>query len=263
MNPPARRYKLVLSYDGARYHGWQKQPEKPTVQGRIEAAFQRLFGEEVGVTGSGRTDAGVHALGQVAHVDLAIPLAPSDLLAAVNSQLPGDIRVRRVTEAPPTFHARYGARRRAYLYLIKRTRDPSPFLIHYTHQVRFSLDVRAMETAAALLIGTHDFSAFRASGGGHTRPIRTVFRSEIFALSEDLLGYFIVADAFLRKMVRGIVGTLLEIGAGHADPTLMKRILEVKNRSLMGAVAPPQGLYLVAVSYTSDPSEGGGNLHEG
>ncbi len=246
------RYKLVLSYDGTRYSGWQKQPGKTTIQGTVEAALSRLFDEETTVTGSGRTDAGVHALGQVAHVDLGISLAPSNLLVALNSQLPPDIRILQVERVPTTFHARYSARQRAYVYLIRLVFEPSPFFIHHSLQVTPPLDIKAMNAAAMMLTGAHNFSAFRSSGGGHTLPTRTVFKSEVFTISENLVCYLIVADAFLRKMVRGIVGTLLEIGKEKATPDIITRLLISMDRSLMGPLAPPQGLYLTAVSYPDE-----------
>ena len=249
MRTTRHRYRLTLAYDGTRYSGWQKQRGSATIQGTLEAALGRLFGECSGVTGSGRTDAGVHAVGQVAHVDLVHVLAPEKLRRALNGQLPPDIRVRFVNEVPLSFHARYHARRRRYVYLLRLVREPSPFLIHYTHQVDPSLDRQAMQEAASRLVGTHDFSAFRASGGARTRPVRTVFRSEILPLRGDLVAYVIEADAFLRKMVRGIVGTLLEIGGGMTSPGLMDRLLSSRDRSLMGTLAPPQGLYLAAVFY--------------
>ncbi len=246
------RYRLTLAYDGTRYGGWQKQPGTATVQGTLEAALSRLFGGTPSVMGSGRTDAGVHALGQVAHVDLNPALSPEKLRHALNGQLPPDVRVRFVDEVPLTFHARYSARRRRYVYLLRLTRELSPFLVHYTYQVDPSLDREAMRTASGRLVGTHDFSAFRASGGARTRPVRTVFRSDILSLQEGLVAYVIEADAFLRKMVRGIVGTLLEIGRGKTSPDVMNQLLLSRNRSLMGTLAPPQGLYLAAVFYRED-----------
>ena len=261
MASATRRYKLLLSYDGAGYHGWQKQPGKAgaTVQGTLEAAVSRLFGADVTVTGSGRTDTGVHALGQVAHVDLGVPITPSELHAALNSQLPPDIRVRHVARVSNDFHARYSATRRTYAYLVHRTRLPSPFLARYALAYSFPLDVDAMADAAARLAGTHDFSAFRATGGGRTLPTRTVFRSETLELSEDFLCYLVVADAFLRKMVRGIVGTLLEIGRGKIPPGRMTQLLDTGDRSLLSPLAPPQGLYLVAVAYPDGLETVGGN----
>jgi len=243
------RYKLTLAYDGTCYHGWQRQVGKRTIQGTLEEAILDLFGNRVKVVGSGRTDARVHALGQAAHVDLSLFIHSPDLCAALNSRLPGNIRVRETEVVPKTFHARYSAVKRAYCYLIRAAVEPSPFLRNYTHQVRFPLDSDAMNKAAAILVGTHDFSAFRSTGGGNTLPTRKVFNSEVFFISRHTLCYFITADAFLRKMVRGIVGTLLEIGAGKADVSVMSRLLKTGDRTLMATVAPPQGLYLVAVSY--------------
>ncbi len=257
------RYKLTLSYDGTQYSGWQKQPELPTIQGTLEAAITRLFGEKAAVTGSGRTDAGVHALAQIAHVDLKISIDPANLRTALNSHLPPDIRVQEAHKASETFHARYDAKRRTYIYLIKLTSYPSPFLIRYALQTPPPLNVAAMRRAAHQLVGTHNFSAFSASGGAPTCPIRTIFQSEIFPLSESLLCYLVVADAFLRRMVRGIVGTLLEIGRGKSDPEVINMILTSGDRSLLGTVAPPQGLYLFGVSYSHEDSTSfGDSTHE-
>ncbi len=249
------RYKLLITYDGTAYQGWQKQPEGKSIQGTLENTVFHLFGKRAEVVGSGRTDAGVHALGQVAHVDISLSLQPNDLRAALNGRLPGDIRVREVEIVSDTFHARYSAVKRAYAYLIRHGVDPSPFFRNAAHQISRPLDLERMNQAAATLVGKHDFSAFRATGGGHTLPVRRVFTSEILPLSNHFLCYLVIADAFLRKMVRGIVGTLLEIGMGKSKPSLMTRLLAEKDRSLMGTLAPPQGLYLAAVFYP-EPRDG-------
>jgi len=249
------RYKLLITYDGTAYQGWQKQPEGKSIQGTLENTVFHLFGKRAEVVGSGRTDAGVHALGQVAHVDLSLPLQTNDLRAALNGRLPQDIRIKGVEIVSDTFHARYSAVKRAYAYLIRHGMDLSPFFRNSALQIPSPLDLERMNQAAATLVGKHDFSAFRAAGGGHTLPVRTVFTSEIVALSENLFCYLIVADAFLRKMVRGIAGTLLEIGTGKSEPSLMTRLLTEKDRSLMGTLAPPQGLYLAAVFYPEPEEE--------
>jgi len=249
------RYKLLITYDGTAYQGWQKQPEGKSIQGTLEKAIYHLFEQRVGIVGSGRTDAGVHALGQVAHMDLSLSLQTNDLRTALNGRLPGDIRVREVEIVSDTFHARYSAVKRAYAYLIRHGVDPSPFFRNAAHQISRPLDLERMNQAAATLVGEHDFSAFRATGGGHTLPVRRVFTSEILPLSNHFLCYLVIADAFLRKMVRGIVGTLLEIGMGKSKPSLMTRLLAEKDRSLMGTLAPPQGLYLAAVFYP-EPRDG-------
>jgi len=246
------RYRLLIAYDGTAYQGWQKQPEGKSVQGTLENTVFHLFGEQAEVVGSGRTDAGVHALGQVAHMDLSLSLQGSDLRAALNGRLPEDIRIREAEVVSETFHARYSAVKRAYAYLIRHGVDPSPFFRNAAHQVSRPLDLERMNQAATALVGEHDFSAFRATGGGHTRPVRHVFTSEILPLSNHFSCYLIIADAFLRKMVRGIVGTLLEIGAAKSEPSLMTRLLAERDRSLMGTLAPPQGLYLAAVFYPGD-----------
>ncbi len=250
------RYKLVIAYDGTGYRGWQRQPDGKTVQETLESVFSHLFGQRVEVVGSGRTDAGVHALGQVAHVDLATAIPPDALYRALEGHLPEDIRVRDVAIVPGNFHARYDAVKRAYAYLIRHGTAPSPFFRNASLQVPRSLDIERMNLAASVLVGRHDFSAFRATGGGRTRPTRVVFVSEVFPVTSSLLCYLVVADAFLRKMVRGIVGTLLEIGTGKSDSSLMGRLLETGDRRLMGTLAPPQGLYLARVIYPKDSARG-------
>jgi len=243
------RYKLVIAYDGTAYQGWQRQPWGKSVQGTLEEAVFQLFGQHVDVVGSGRTDAGVHALAQVAHMDLELAIQPKAFCSALNSRLPEDIRVSHVSRVPESFHARYSAVKRAYAYLIRHEITPSPFFRNSALQIPSSLKLERMNQAVATLVGKHDFSAFRATGGGRTLPVRRVFVSEVVSVSDHLLCYLIIADAFLRKMVRGIVGTLVEIGTGKSDPDLMWRLLETKDRTLMGTVAPPQGLYLATVIY--------------
>ncbi|RTZ94044.1 MAG: tRNA pseudouridine(38-40) synthase TruA [Deltaproteobacteria bacterium] len=243
------RYKLLIAYDGTGYQGWQRQPSGRSIQGALEATLFDLFDRRVDVVGSGRTDAGVHALGQVAHVDLDLSLPPKALVSAMNSHLPMDIRIRQALQVPETFHARYSAVKRAYIYLIRHGGGISPFTRNYALHMSSPLNLERMNQAASLLVGEHDFSAFRATGGGRTQPIRMVFTSKVFPVKQNLLCYLVVADAFLRKMVRGIVGTLLEIGLGKSDPDLITRLLTTGNRTMMGTVVPPQGLFLAAVTY--------------
>ena len=260
-----RRIKLTLTYDGTRFFGWQIQPAQRTVQGVLEAAFQGLFEEKSAVVGSGRTDTGVHALGQVAHVDVISSIREKALVRALNRQLPADVRVLNAEGVPETFHARYDATRRCYVYLLRAELPPSPFLNNYCLQIPSSLNFQAMDTAAKMLVGTRDLSVFRSTGGGQTLPTRTVFKSEIISLSGGITGYRIVADAFLRKMVRAIVGTLLRIGRGRAGPFLMEELLVSGNRSRVGTIAPPHGLYLSSVSYGKEvaPEPFAASHHDG
>jgi len=247
-----RRVKLTLTYDGTRFFGWQIQPAQRTVQGVLETAFQGLFGEKSTVVGSGRTDTRVHALGQVAHADITSSISEKALVRALNRQLPEDVRVLDVAVVPDTFHARYDARRRCYVYLLRAGTAPSPFLNNYCLQIPSPLNLQTMDAAAKMLVGTRDLSVFRSTGGAQTLPTRTIFESGIIPLSSGLTGYRIIADAFLRKMVRAIIGTLLRIGRGRATPLLMQELLNSGNRSRVGTIAPPQGLYLTHVSYEKE-----------
>ena len=260
-----RRVKLTLTYDGTRFFGWQIQPAARTVQGVLETAFQGLFEEKSVVVGSGRTDTGVHALGQVAHVDITSSISEKALVRALNRQLPEDVRVLDAKVVPETFHARYDATRRCYVYLLRAGLPPSPFLNNYCLQIPSPLNFEAMDTAAKMLVGTRDLSVFRSTGGGQTLPTRTIFESGIIPLSGGMKGYRVVADAFLRKMVRAIIGTLLRVGRGRAAPLLMEELLASGNRSRVGTIAPPHGLYLSSVSYGKEAAAGpfAGNLHDG
>ncbi len=249
------RFKLTISYDGTDFIGWQKQPSGRSVQGTIENALKNLFGIETTVVGSGRTDAGVHAIGQSAHVDVDVALPPDTFCTALNSHLPRDIRILNVCPVPPTFHARYDALERTYFYLFHPQSDFSPFARYYVWHLSSPLNIEKMQEAASLLIGQHDFSAFRATGGGHTSPCRKISLSHIFPCTGSIYAYLITADAFLRKMVRSIMGTLVEIGMGKFEPSRMTQLLETGNRSLIGATAPPHGLYLAVVTYPSTPSK--------
>jgi tRNA pseudouridine38-40 synthase len=243
-----RTLKLVLEYDGSNYCGWQVQEDEPTIQGVLEQALAKIVGERVRVHGAGRTDAKVHALGQVVSVRLASGLPPEVLQRALNSLLPRDVVVHQAEDAPEDFHARYSALGKTYVYRILNRPVRSPLRLRYVWHVPRPLDVEAMTEAAASLLGSHDFSSFRASGS----EVRTSERT-IMALTLDREGDEIVlhstANGFLRHMVRTIVGTLVEVGHGQRTPPEVKRILAARDRHLAGMTAPPQGLYLVQVLY--------------
>jgi tRNA pseudouridine38-40 synthase len=249
-----RNLKLTLEYDGTDFAGWQVQPGERTVQGVLEAAFSDLAGEPVAVTGSGRTDAGVHALGQVASVETRLALAPPVVAAALNDRLPDDLLVRSVEDAAPGFHARYSAAARRYLYLIGAT--PSPLWRRRRWLVTYDLDVPRMAEAALALRGERDFSSFALSG---SEPNHHRCRVSLVSLEWDprhggMVVFRIEADRFLRGMVRSIVGTLVEVGRGKTAPEDIPAVLDALDRSAAGPTAPPWGLYLEQVTYGEEVS---------
>lgn len=243
-----RTLKLTLAYDGTRYVGWQRQAEGESLQGVLEDALARFEGNPVTVHGAGRTDAGVHALGQVASVQLTCGHDVDTLTRALNAQLPEDLRVRVIEEAPPGFHARFSARAKTYRYQIRNGRVASPFDRAYVWHLPERLDAAAMRCAAHTLVGRHDFSAFQSIGTQVPDSIRTITASDVRS-EGDLLLYEVTADGFLRHMVRAIVGTLVEIGRGWRTPESIATLLANGVRAEAGATAPPHGLFLVRVDY--------------
>jgi tRNA pseudouridine38-40 synthase len=247
-----RNIRLLLEYDGTRYHGWQRQADAVTIQGVLEAAVARLTGEAVAIIGSGRTDAGVHARGQVANfrTTSAIPLRAFH--QGLNSLLPRDIAVLSAAEAPPEFHARKSARAKTYEYRILNRPNRSPLNHHYAWWIAPRLDLTAMAGAAAFLPGKHDFTAFRASGSDNINPVRRVLAATWRNGPGGWLTFTITATGFLRGMVRSLVGTMAEVGRGKAPPTILAELLASRARPLAGPTAPPQGLYLVEVFYENE-----------
>jgi tRNA pseudouridine38-40 synthase len=262
-------WKLTLSYDGTGFHGWQVQPGRPTIQGTLGAALHSLTGETTLPQGSGRTDAGVHALAQVATFSLAAPIPADNLLRALNRALPPGIRVLTAETVAESFHARHSALRKSYEYRIfcceladTRGHAPicSPFVGRYVWDCHWPLALEPMQQAAALLCGTHDFSSFAASDpdlaeresgtAAGPNPVKTLF-SSCCVREGDVLVYRVTGSGFLHHMVRNIVGTLVEIGRGALATAEMARILAARNRTAAGPTAPPQGLFLVSVEYDS------------
>jgi tRNA pseudouridine38-40 synthase len=243
-----RRLKLGLEYDGTAYHGWQVQPGLDTIQGRLETAISRLTGSPIHVMGAGRTDAGVHALGQVASCEAAVRLDDLRLRRALNALLPRDIVVTGVETAPAGFDARRSARSKTYRYTLLRRDYPSALHGRYSLYVPHFLNLDAMQDAASHLVGTHDFSAFRAGTCTAATPIRTLRRAS-WATDGDLWRFEVEGDAFLQHMVRIIVGTLLNVGRGRRRPADVAAILASRDRRCAGKTAPAQGLCLVAVEY--------------
>jgi len=244
-----RNIKLVLQYDGTRYSGWQSQEhEENTIQGRLTAVLSRLAGEEIHLAGSGRTDAGVHAAGQIANFRTESPLSCQELLASLNHYLPEDIAVLSAEEADPRFHSRLNAVRKTYRYRIWNSSVPNVFERKYLFTVEDALDESAMKEAAALLCGTHDYKAFSSCRRGKKSTVRTVERIVLERKGSELDLSF-TGNGFLYHMVRILTGTLIEVGLHQKQPEDMTKILASLRRENAGFTAPAQGLCLMSVEY--------------
>ena len=242
------QFRLLLEDDGTEYSGWQLQPNARTVQAVVEEALATVLRHPTRVHAAGRTDAGVHALGQVATFRTDLTVEPRELRKSLNALTPPDVAIREVAPVAEAFDARRTATSRVYEYRIWNQPWRSAFWHRFTWHVPRSLDVRAMRAAAAALVGEHDFSAFRAADCESESRVRRVLHSGLTE-TENLCTYRVQANAFLKHMVRAIVGTLVTIGAGDLPPDAMADILASRDRGRAGATAPPQGLCLVAVSY--------------
>jgi tRNA pseudouridine38-40 synthase len=243
------RFKLTLEYDGGPFQGWQRLGDGPSVQGAMEDAVERLTGVRSEVTGSGRTDAGVHAAGQVAHVDIDKAFAPARLADALNAHLrPHPIAVLRAEEAAADFHARFSARRRIYRYSILNRRAPVALSRGFVWRVPRPLDAEAMHAAAQRLLGKHDFTTFRDSQCQAKSPVKTLDRCDVVC-SGETIEVWCEAQSFLHRQVRSIVGTLVEVGVGKMRADDVADALAAADRSRCGPVAPPDGLCLVRVEY--------------
>lgn len=249
-----RNLKIALQYDGTNYVGWQRQAAGTSIQGLLEDALEPIAGTHVTVHGAGRTDAGVHALAQVATVSFPGAHESSVLARALNAVLPTDVRVLSVDDVPADFHARFSAVGKTYEYRIVNAPFVSPFLVRYVWHVPNQLRIDAMKSAAAHLIGTHDFAAFQGGGSDPASSRRTIHAIEWQdGSAHDVpLVIRLRGDGFLRHMVRNIAGTLVEIGAGRWTPQRMMEILASRDRSQAGTTAPPHGLFLVRVEYSTD-----------
>lgn len=259
-------WKLTVAYDGTPYNGWQVQPGLPTVQGTLAEAIYRITGETILPQGSGRTDTGVHALGQVASLALATPIPGPNLQRALNNMLPGSIRIVALEPAAPDFHARHSARRKTYEYRICPAPICPPTLAPFVWNCVWPLDLAAMQQAAAHVVGTFDFTSFAATdpdlssrdaSGDAPHPPRTTVRS-IFASSWerrteshdcDVLAYRVTGSGFLHHMVRNLVGTFVDVGKGRTPAAAIPEIIAARTRTAAGPTAPPQGLFLLHVEY--------------
>jgi tRNA pseudouridine38-40 synthase len=243
--------RLVLEYDGSRYAGWQRQPDQPTLQEAVETALFQLTQETVSVIGAGRTDSGVHALGQVASFRIERQWTPHEWLRGLNARLPDDISVRSAAIAPDDFHARYAARGKLYEYRILNRGERPALDRAYVWHVHKALDQAAMEEAAAHLVGSHDFSSFEGTLTDNEDPICDLRQLSV-ERNGDRLTIHAYADRFLKHMVRAIVGTLVEVGHGKRPPKSLGNILAAKDRTAAGRTAPPHGLFLLRVDYDGD-----------
>jgi len=242
-----QRVAVVVEYDGTNYCGFQRQLREPTVQAGLESVLRQITKEDCLVTGAGRTDTGVHARGQVVHFQTKWKHSWAELLRAMNALLPGDVSIRRMFPVTSDFHARHSAVSRLYRYVIFNREVRSPFAGRFAHQVSLPLDVEVLNRASESLVGMHDFASFGQSpSGGHT--VREVYGAHWWRL-RDWVFFDIEANAFLRRMVRSLVGTLLVAGSGRMLPEEIGRILQAKDRGLAGTTAPPQGLCLGRVCY--------------
>jgi tRNA pseudouridine38-40 synthase len=243
-----RNLKLTLAYDGTDFHGWQIQPELRTIQGELRNALQKLFNHEVAVAGSGRTDAGVHAHGQVANVETMRSMDTDAVLRGTNALLPDEIRVLSVEEVGPEFHARRSAKAKTYEYHIWRLPIVSPFHLRYVYPFRYPLDEDLLDRGSAYFLGPHDFTSFCATATEIEDRTRTIFEAS-WDRSDTTWVFRIRGNGFLQYMVRTIAGTLLEIGQRRLLPDKLPEIFDARNRRLAGPSLPPRGLHLISVEY--------------
>lgn len=248
MEKSTKRFLLTVSYDGTNYVGWQRQKNGLSVQQVLEEALEKLLGGPVRVTGASRTDAGVHALGQRAHLDSATGIPAEKLPFALNTMLPGDVRVLQGLRVPDSLHARFSVSGKTYRYQIHNSPHASALYRNLSAHVPVRLDERRMDGACRVLLGTHDFAAFAAAGGSAKTTVRTITEIRVERMGEEVF-LTVSGNAFLYNMVRIIAGTLIDIGHGKLPPESLQKALDTGDRLQLGVTAPPQGLTLMEVRY--------------
>lgn len=244
-----KNIKLTIEYDGRRYLGWQRLGDtEKTIQGKIESVLSKMTGETVEIIGSGRTDGGTHALGQVANFKTNSPLSPEEMLAYLNQYLPGDIVIKAAEEVPERFHARYNVSGKQYSYYVWNDRIPTALQRNYSFGYPHELDLAKMEAACEKLVGSHDFMGFSALKKSKKSTVRQI-ESITIEKEGSMVHFTFVGNGFLHKMVRILVGTLLEIGTGELEPAVIDEVFESKIREQAGLTVPAQGLFLDEVFY--------------
>ena len=243
-----RNIKIKIEYDGKNFNGWQKQPDKLNIQGEIERAIFDITGEEVNLTASGRTDAGVHSLGQTANFKIENNMPIEKIPLAINSKLKKTIRVQSAEEVDERFHSRYNCKGKKYRYIINNAQIESALYKDLELHISQKLDLEKMREAIKYFIGKHDFSAFKSSGTSSKNSVREIYKAEIIEDGERIK-IELTGSGFLYNMVRIISGTLVEVGLGKIEPNQIPKIIESKDRGMAGKTLPPQGLYLVEVYY--------------
>ena len=254
MEKSTKRFLLTVSYDGTNYVGWQRQKNGLSVQQVLEEALEKLLGGPVRVTGASRTDAGVHALGQRAHLDSATGIPAEKLPFALNTMLPGDVRVLQGLRVPDSLHARFSVSGKTYRYQIHNSPHASALYRNLSAHVPVRLDERRMDEACRVLLGTHDFAAFAAAGGSAKTTVRTITEIRVERTEEEVF-LTVSGNAFLYNMVRIIAGTLIDIGHGKLPPEALQKALDTGDRLQLGVTAPPQGLTLMEVRYPQESLE--------
>ena len=243
-----RNIKLTIEYDGKEYNGWQKQPNKLNIQGEIERAIQNITGKQVELIGSGRTDAGVYAFGQVANFKIDSDFPIEKMAIAINSQLKKSIRIKKTEEVSPEFHSRYNCHSKTYQYVIDNSEQGSAIYRYLSYHVPQELDVEKMQKAVTYFVGEHDFSSFKSSGTSSKSSVRIIYDANVEKDGERVK-ISLTGNGFLYNMVRIISGTLVEVGLNNIEPEDIPKIIEAKNRQMAGKTLPPQGLFLMEVEY--------------
>jgi tRNA pseudouridine38-40 synthase len=244
-----KNIKMILQYDGTDYHGWQRQKNGITIQEVIENTLKMILGEPITLIGSGRTDAGVHALHQVCNFSTVSDIAPEALRRALNSILDDNIFIKNAEHVPAEFHSRYSVKSKIYEYRVWNSKERNVFLRNYSWHVREILEIDKIKRCLSMLEGRNDFSSFRSTGSENRNPIREMIRADVSTGSDGLVIFVFEADGFLRHMVRNIVGTVMDVGKGRIGVPEFEEIFSSLDRKKAGIKAPPQGLFLTMVNY--------------